>query len=126
MIKAAIDALRAREGYAGMAAYRGGRLLFRDGLAPELADTMRSLFDQGEATFNAHTVTVVIRGYTITMFAFEDILLICRVEGRFTPISRPVEEVAEYAPGHEAVRLLAREEARKEAERTLKRLMASG
>jgi hypothetical protein len=123
MIKLLIDALRDQEGYAGMAVYRGDGLLFCDGLETGLADKMKRLFDDNKAIVRADSMIAVVRGYTINVYMADDILIVCRSEGRFTPVPRPGEEELSFSTGQQASYLITREEAKKEAGLMLKRLM---
>lgn len=125
MIKRLIDAFRGREGYAGMAVYRDGLLLFCDALDPGLAEKNRRLFEQSETTFKASSMTSIIRGFTIATFRAGSLLVVCRFEGRFTRPHVPAEEETEYATGQQEEHLLTREEAKKEAELILQHLMST-
>jgi hypothetical protein len=124
MIKRLIDAFRGREGYAGMAVYRDDLLLFYDILDPDLADKVKRLFEESEATLRAGSMTSIIRGFTIATFRAGSLLIVCRFEGRFTRLQVPGEEEIEYALGQQAAHLMTREEAKREAELMLRRLMS--
>lgn len=124
MIKRLIDAFRGREGYAGMAVYRDGLLIFYDVLDPDLADRNRRLFEVSEATLRASRMTSIIRGFTIATFRAGSLLVVCRFEGRYTRPPVPAEEETEYAMGQQAAHLQTREEAKREAELMLRRLMS--
>lgn len=124
MIKRLIDAFRCREGYAGMAIYRENELLFYEGLEPGFADKVRLLFEDNRTAFYTNSIIAIIRGFTVTTFRADDLLIICRLEGRFTPLPRPAAEEPEYLAGQQAAHLMTREEARREAEIMLKKLMS--
>lgn len=123
MIKALIDALRGREGYAGMAIYLGDGLLFCDGFEHALADRAKSLFSEAESSFSSHRITAVIRGFTVSAFRQDSLLVITRSEGRFTSLPLPGPEEPEYVVTGPVTRLITREEARREAEHMLGQLM---
>jgi hypothetical protein len=123
-IKRLIDAFRGREGYAGMAVYRDGLLLFYDVLDPDLANRSKRLFEESEVTLKASSMAAIVRGFTIAAFRAGSLLVVCRFEGRFTRPPVPVEEETEYAMGQQPAQLLTREEAKREAELLLRRLMS--
>ncbi|MDI6897494.1 hypothetical protein [Methanocella conradii] len=123
MLKHLIDTLREQEGYAGMAVYLSNRIIFYEMLEPELLNKIKTVFEEGEAILHAERMMAVIHGYTINAFKAGDALVICRLEGRFTPALQPDEEEPSYTTGHQKQRLIEREEARKEAENILKLLM---
>ncbi len=126
MIKRLADACRGGEGYAGMAVYHRGILLFRDGLDPDVADKCRRLFEESESVFEATRMAAVIRGFTVTAFRAESLLIVCGFEGRFTrPPELAEEGAAEYASGRQEDHPLTREEAKQEAELILRRLMGT-
>jgi hypothetical protein len=118
MIKRLIDELRAGKGYAGMAVYGGDIVLFNEGMAPEYMDKMRCFM-----AFPARKVTAVARGYTISLFEADGFVIICRFEGRFTPVPGLDNEEPEFTTGLHEAALMARETAAKEAALLLKRLM---
>jgi hypothetical protein len=122
MLKRLIDVIRGQEGYAGMAIFLDSHKIFCEMLEPELSDKIKGIFLEGEAIFHAESMMAVIQGYTINAFMAGDALVICRLEGRFTPALRPCEEEPSYTAGHQEHRL-KRDEARKEAENILKLLM---
>lgn len=126
MIKRLVDSLRNRDGYAGMAAYRDGLLIFYDAFDPVLADKARRLFEECGPALKAGSMALVIRGFTISAFREGSLLVVCRLEGRFTLPVLPEEEEAEYAMGQQEAHLMTREEARKEAELILRHLMGNG
>jgi hypothetical protein len=125
MIKRLVDFLRSREGYAGMAAYRDGLLLFSDALDADLADKARRLFEVSEADLKAAGMAAVIRGFTVAAFRAESLLIVCRFEGRFSRPPVPAEEKTEYSTGQQAAHLLTREEAKSEAELILRHLLCT-
>lgn len=124
MIKLLADSLRNRDGYAGMAVYRDDLLLFHDVLDPDLADKARRLFEESEIIFKAGGMSAVTRGFTIAAFRAGSLLVVCRFEGRFTRPPVPIEEKTEYSIGQQPAHLMTREEARRDAELTLRRLMS--
>ncbi len=127
MIKRLADACRGREGYAGMAVYHNGMPLFYDAMGPDLAEKSRRLFEECEAVFKARSMAAVIRGFTVATFRTEGLLVVCRLEGRFTQVPAPAEEdTAEYATGSEEARRITREEAKREAELILRHLLGTG
>lgn len=126
MIKRIVDALRGVDGYAGMAAYSNGCMLFSEGMEPVYVGRIKELFDEAGARFPAGRMTLVIRGYTITVFMAGDILVFCRSEGWFTPLPVLSGEEPEYTAGQAPPGLITKEEARKEAAAMLKALMSSG
>ena len=124
MIKRLADSIRNREGYAGMAVYRDDLLLFHDVLDPDLADKARRLFEESEIIFKTGGMSAVIRGFTVATFRAGSLLVVCRFGGRFTRPPVPMEEKTEYAMGQQPAHLMAREEAKRDAELMLRRLMS--
>jgi hypothetical protein len=126
MIKRLVDAIRGKEGYAGMAIYHDGRLIFWEALDPGLADKSRRLYEESEATFRQSLMTAVIRGFTVVTFRLSGLLVVCRLEGQFAIPPSPSEETVEYATGRQEEHPLTREEAKNEAEALLRRLLEKG
>ncbi len=124
MLKRLIDTIRGQEGYAGMAIFLDGHRIFCEVLEPELSDKIKGIFAEGAAIFRAEGMMAVIQGYTINAFMAGDAIVICRLEGRFTPALRPEEEEPSYTTGHLEHRI-TREKARKEAEDILKHILKS-
>ncbi len=123
MIKELIDTVRGREGYAGVAIYRGDTLLFCESLELSFAEKIKILFAENEAVYHSKVTAVMIRGFTITASMIDDLLVISRLEGRFMPAPVVTQEEPEYDVKGPEVRLITREEARKEAEIMLKHLI---
>jgi|GEM_PF-5286244 len=123
MIKSLIDSYRCLEGYAGMAIYRDGGLLFCEGIDPDFTEKMKALFLECGSSFKSTAAMAIIRGFTISVSRLEGLLIISRFEGRFTcsPVVDPEEP--EYSTGKPLARLITKEEAKKEAEYMLKQLM---
>lgn len=126
MIKQLVDTVRGADGYAGMAVYRGGGMLFSEGLEPAYTDMIKALFEEIGGHFSARGVSLAIRGYTVRAFLAEDKLVICRSEGRFMAMPVLHDREPEYAAGQAPPGLITKEEARKEAAAMLKLLMSSG
>ncbi len=126
MIKGLVDVTRRSDGYSGMAIYRDGIMLFSEGMEPSFADRIKAMFDEARGHYPARSVSLVIRGYTITALMAEDVLVLCRSEGRFTPRPALPGAEPEYTAGQAPPGLITREEARKEAAAMLKMLMSSG
>jgi hypothetical protein len=124
MIKRLVDALRGREGYAGMAVYHEDILLFCDAMDADLAEKNKRLYMEGENIFHAACMASVIRGFTVSTFRSGDLLVVCMFEGQFIRPPPPApEDTVQYAPGREEEHPLTREEARREAELMLQRLL---
>jgi len=71
-------------------------------------------------------MTSIIRGFTVATFRAGDLLIVCRFEGQFTRPPVPAEEnTAEYTPGRQMAHPMTREEAKREAELMLRRLMSA-
>lgn len=124
MIKRIVDTLRGTYGYAGVAIYRGDCLLFYEGWDPGHAGLIKKFYDG--MLLPTDRIAMVIRGYTVTLFMLGGLLVACRSEGRFTPLPPLPDEEPEYTTGLTTSGLMARDEARKEAEAMLKALMSRG
>ncbi|WP_325376977.1 hypothetical protein [Methanocella sp.] len=126
MIKRIVDLLRSTDGYAGIAIYRGQGLLFCEGWEPSHIARVVEFYSGPASHFQAKRMTLVIQGFTITVFMAGDMLVVCRSAGRFTSIPSLPEEEPDYTAGQAPAGLISREEARKEAEAMLKVLMKHG
>ncbi len=126
MIKGLIDTFRGRDGYAGLAIYRNDVLLFCESVEPSFAEKIKQFFLENESAFQTGSTTAMIRGFTITASRLDDLLVISRLEGRFTPSPGMAQEEPEYFLKEPSARLITKEEARKEAEIMLKHLIKTG
>ena len=123
MIKAVIDLHRARKGYAGMAVYRDGMLLFCEGIEPDFVEMIKALFTDAETAFRSTYASAIIMGFTVSAISRGDIMIISRFEGRFVPSPDIISEDAEYSTGEPAARLITREEAKLQARHIIERLL---
>lgn len=106
-----------------MAIYHGDRLIFWEALDPGLEEKNRRLYEESEVIFKPGLMTAVIRGFTVVTFRLADLFVVCRLEGQFSRPPAPAEENLEYTMGRQDEHPLTREEARKEAELMLGRLL---
>jgi len=123
LIKGLVDVVRRSDGYSGMAIYRDGIMLFSEGMEPSLAGRAKAMLDEVRGRCPARSVSLVVRGYTITALMAGDVLVLCTSEGGHARPALPDAE-PEYTAGQAPPGLITREEARKEAAAMLKLLMS--
>jgi hypothetical protein len=106
-----------------MAIYRDGIVLFCEGIEPELAERIKTLFTEAESNFHSTCATAIIMGFTVSVNRPGDILIISRFEGRFVPSPAFIDEEVEYSTGEQLAHLITRGEASLEARQMLVRLL---
>lgn len=105
-----------------MAVYKGEACLFFEGIDPSLAGSIRLFIISAERSSPFCRMSAIVRGFTISAFRTDDLLIVAMLEGRLTPSPPVNEEEAEYLTLETVPGLPGVDEARRDAERFLRQL----